>query len=209
MDIAIGDAVARQFAELRSDDAVSGVIANASDSAQGASCACMEMCPQAVEGAFVDSKVVAVLIEELSGASPAEREVWTNLLRSPTSTSSLRHLFAHYHGNAPTQLQQTSGQVQVTFAETPQEISPPSSCEAPQRISLTCSCRVAETLPPKESAVIESAIGALQAATQLLKDAVDENLSMLSQLRDSLIEQRQQPKGEAAQAGDCPDHDED
>ena len=208
MDIAIGDAVARQFAEMQPNDAVLGVAADASAIAQGTCGPSAEASPQSVAAAFVDSKVVAVLIEELSGASPEEREVWTNLLRSPTSAGPVRNLFAHYHGKAPTHLQQTSGHVQVTCAEAPQEISPPCSCEAPQHVSLTGSCRRVETSTPEYSSTeMNSAIDALQAAEQLLMKSVHENFLELLQLREDLLKQRQEAKGEAAQSGDWPDHE--
>ena len=205
MELAIRNAVVRQFAELQSEEVICGVLvdaSNATDAAAGESGGCEEMSQPGFAGALVDSNVVAVLIEELGEASAAERGVWTKLLRSPASPEAFRNLISHYHGKTPHPLQPTNEPVQVASAEVPQQSASPCSCQGPEIIG-----------PEKSSVVITSAIETLQEAEQLLlKKAVNEYLFELCQLREHLIEKRQQLqqlKDEAVQSADSPMIDED
>jgi len=202
MESAIQDAVARQFAELQTEDEFCGVLVDAADAAARGSGACEEMSPPGYAGTLVDSHVAAVLIEELCEASPAERGLWTKLLRSPASPAAFRNLIAHYHGKTPQPLQPTNETVQVACTEAPPEAASPRSCQGPEILA-----------PEKSSVVIISAIDALQEAEQmLLKKAVNEYLFELCQLREHLIEKRQQLqqlKDEAVQSNDWPNIEED
>src|SRR5689334_16441592 len=73
MDFAIHDAVAQQLAEMQSEEVMyhAGIDRLEADPA---ACPAFEDMNQPPEGALMDSRIVAVLIDELAGASPQERE---------------------------------------------------------------------------------------------------------------------------------------
>jgi hypothetical protein len=179
MDYAIHDAVAHHFAEMHE----SAMYHFGMEALGGAPVGCAEFdeMHQPCEGAPIDSKIVAALIDELGEAGPEEREAWTNLLRHPGSHEAYRSLFAHYRGRAPQNFQGMSPPVQAASAVERPALAPSGPCpgaEFPE-----CG---------NSSAMIKSALEALQAAEQLLLEkAMSEDLSKLRQLREELIEQQQ------------------
>jgi len=100
VDFAIHDAVAHQLAELQSEEGMGHVSIDRGE-ADSETWSVFEAMNQPPEGALMDSRGVAVLIDELCEAGPQEREVWTQLLRRPDSHESYRRLFSYYHGNSP------------------------------------------------------------------------------------------------------------
>ena len=181
VDFAIHDAVARQLAEMQSEEVMyhSGIDRLDADPA---ACPAFEGMNQPAEGALMDSRIVAVLIDELAGASPQEREAWTQMLRRPDSHESYRCLFAFYHGKARQNGERTSEQVPA--AAVIQRASMPPSPSLPG--DETCES-------DNSTATLGSAFEALRTARQvLLQKALNEELSALCERYDQLLESRLQ-----------------
>jgi hypothetical protein len=181
MDFAIHDAVARELAEMQSNAGLCHVGIDREE-ADPAAWAAFEEMDEPPEGALMDSRVVAVLIDELCEASPREREVWTQLLRRPGSHEAYRSLFAHYHGRAPQHVERTSEQA-PTAPVIQRASMPPSPALPGDEIP----CAVNSTDMPG------STIEALRMARHLLlEQALREELSALCERYDRLIESQPQ-----------------
>jgi hypothetical protein len=181
MDFAIHDAVAQQLAELQSEEEMRHVGINCEEADPSAWAAFEEM-NQPPGGALMDSRVVAVLIDQLCEASPQERDVWTQLLRRPESHESYRSLLSYYHGKSPGIFERTSEQAPA--AAVIQRASMPPSPSLP-----------GGEIPgaANSTAMPGSAIEALRMARHLLlEQALSEELSALCERHERLIESQPQ-----------------
>jgi hypothetical protein len=198
MDFAIHDAVAHHFAEMQSGEGMRHVGIDGEEADPAAWTAFEEM-HQPPDGALMDSRIVAVLIDELGEASPQERQVWTQLLRRPGSHESYRSLFSFYHGKSPQNDERTSEQVPA--ASLIQRASMPPLPSLP-------GAAIPEAA--NSTAKLGSAIEALRVARQLLLEkALNEELSALCERYDQLLESRPQspqPREASLEASHSPTH---
>jgi hypothetical protein len=188
IELAIRDAVARELDATQPQDAIRCIAATTppacdvcAEACPRAACvACADACAPADEGMALDSKVVAVLIQELCDASPAERAVWMKLLRNPNSDESYFNFFAHYHDKSPLSFHRTCTHAQFTSAESEPGLSP------------TCACPCA-ALKCEKCDAVKSAIAVIQDAERLLlEQAAADDLPQLRALCEKLGEKRQQ-----------------
>ncbi len=181
-------AIGESFEFPQPGDAVRCIPASASDSAPAVCDACADKCLPADEGMSLDSKVVAVLIQELCEASPDERAVWMKLLRNPNSDESYFNFFAHYHGKTPLNFHRTCSHVEFTCPENQPQFSPTPPC------ACLYSCPYAAHLKcDKSCKAINAAIAVIEVAEKLmLEQPATDDLSQLRALRAKLTEMRQQ-----------------
>ena len=103
IDLTIHDAVALHLSDMRSGDVAYSVPPDPVSPGPTELAGWEVPSPQPVEGTPVDSRVAAVLVEELAEASPEERQVWADLLRNPGSHEAYRAFFSHYRGKSQQQ----------------------------------------------------------------------------------------------------------
>src|SRR5262245_7930760 len=181
VDFAIHDAVAHQLAELQSEEGMGHVSIDRGE-ADSETWSVFEAMNQPPEGALMDSRGVAVLIDELGEAGPQEREVWTQLLRRPDSDESYRSLFSYYRGMAPQNVRRTIEQPTSVIRQASMPPSPSLPGDGGPRAA-------------NSAAALESSIEALRIARQLLiEKAMNQELSVSCERHERLFESRPQPQ---------------